>query len=274
MPAFDLLFPVFVARQDVRWAGYNPGCPEPSQRNHVVVMAARELRAAAVPIALDLFPKVGVGNSDQMRVLVCEGPSLLAWVGAWQAGGFEPRQKAILAALVPALKKRLQTVRLLESGSRSSVIEAALGFIGRAAFIVAGGGRVAEANHMGRELLETEGRTLQAELAATVAAPTTHPRWVVVPLEARGRAREKLVIARAWTGDRIAMQIARAVARWTLTLRQGEVLAKVAEGNANQTIAAMLGISERTVEVHVTALLDKAQVECRAELVARVYTLD
>ena len=274
VPTFDALFPAFVARQDVRWGAYNPGCPEPSQRNRVVVVTSRELRERAVPIALDLFPKVGVGESDQMRVLVCEGPSLLAWVGAWQAGGFEPRQEAILEALIPALQKRLQTIRLLENGSRSSVVEAALDAIGRAAFVVAGAGRIVEANRVGRELLEADGRSLRAEIVDAIGARTAHPRWVVVPVEARGRAREMLVIARAWTGDRVAVQIARAAARWTLTPRQRDVLAKVAEGNANQTIAAMLGIAERTVEVHVTALLDKAQVENRAELVVKVYTLE
>jgi DNA-binding CsgD family transcriptional regulator len=272
--AFEVLFPAFVAGQTVQWGAYNPGCPEPSQRNRVVTVTSRELRARAIPIALDLFPKVGVGGSDQMRVLVCEGPSLLAWVGAWQAGGFEPHQEAILAALIPALQKRLQTVRLLEGGSRNCVVEAALDAIGRAAFVVAGAGRIVEANRFGRELLEREGRFLRAEVVAAVGARAAHPRWDVIPVEGRGRAPEVLVLARAWTAERVAAQIALATAQWTLTPRQREVLAKVAEGNANRTIAAMLGITERTVEVHVTALFEKAQVECRAELVARVYTLE
>jgi DNA-binding CsgD family transcriptional regulator len=271
---FDVIFPKFVADQRVQWGAYNPGCPEPDQRNRVVTLTSATLRECAIPIALEVFPKIGVGGSDQARVLVCEGPSLLAWVGAWQAAGFEPHQKAMLSAMVPALKKRLQTFRLLDAGPRNHVIEGALESIGRAAFLLASGGRIEASNSTGRELLEQEGRALRGELVAAVKSRAEHPRWSVVPVQGNGCAREWLVIARAWTGERVAAQIARAAVRWRLTPRQCAVLAKVAEGNANQTIGAMLGIAERTVEVHVTALLQKAQVESRAALVASVYTLE
>lgn len=59
--------------------------------------------------------------------------------------------------------------------------------------------------------------------------------------------------------------------RWSLTPRQVEVLALVAEGYTNRRIAAELGCASRTVEAHVTALLDKAGCETRSQLVARVW---
>jgi DNA-binding CsgD family transcriptional regulator len=58
----------------------------------------------------------------------------------------------------------------------------------------------------------------------------------------------------------------------SLTARQTEVLAHLASGKANKTIAALLGRAENTVELHVTALLAKLGCECRAELVARFWT--
>ena len=61
--------------------------------------------------------------------------------------------------------------------------------------------------------------------------------------------------------------------RWTLTPRQAEVLACLAEGQANPAIAATLGIALRTVEFHVTALFDRAGVETRSALVASLLAL-
>jgi DNA-binding NarL/FixJ family response regulator len=60
--------------------------------------------------------------------------------------------------------------------------------------------------------------------------------------------------------------------RWALTSRQVEVLSLLARGLANKSIAAALGCAEVTVELHVTALLHKFGVDCRAALVARFWT--
>jgi DNA-binding NarL/FixJ family response regulator len=80
-----------------------------------------------------------------------------------------------------------------------------------------------------------------------------------------------LRIARS-TPETRAHRIGRASARWDLTPRQTEVLDLVAQGHANRTIAELLGCSTRTVEVHVTALLEKAGLESRAALIARFWS--
>jgi DNA-binding NarL/FixJ family response regulator len=49
------------------------------------------------------------------------------------------------------------------------------------------------------------------------------------------------------------------------------VLALVVEGLPTRTMAAVLGVSERCVEAHLTAIFEKAQVETRAELAAAVW---
>jgi DNA-binding NarL/FixJ family response regulator len=65
--------------------------------------------------------------------------------------------------------------------------------------------------------------------------------------------------------------VALAAARWSLTARQAQVLTLLAEGLMTRHIAAELGISERTVGAHLGVMFEKAQVESRAELVARVW---
>lgn len=53
------------------------------------------------------------------------------------------------------------------------------------------------------------------------------------------------------------------------TARQMEVLALLAHGLQNKRIAAVLGIAERTVKLHVTALLDALQATNRTHLLVR-----
>lgn len=62
-------------------------------------------------------------------------------------------------------------------------------------------------------------------------------------------------------------------APWKLTPRQAEVLDLVARGMTNASIADTLQISEGTVEFHVSKILDKAGVENRATLIARLHDL-
>lgn len=124
-----VVFTDYVARGEVRWGAYNPGRPEPGQRNRLFESTPRKLRD--MPLARTLYPRLGIGGMHQLRALVCDGPSLLAWVGGWQDARFEARQRAILAALVPDLQRRLAIERQLARGPRSALLEAALEAVGR-----------------------------------------------------------------------------------------------------------------------------------------------
>jgi DNA-binding NarL/FixJ family response regulator len=55
----------------------------------------------------------------------------------------------------------------------------------------------------------------------------------------------------------------------SLTPREGEILAMLAEGLPNKVIAARLGISDHTVKTHLEAVFDKLGASTRAEAVAR-----
>jgi DNA-binding NarL/FixJ family response regulator len=59
--------------------------------------------------------------------------------------------------------------------------------------------------------------------------------------------------------------------RWHLTTRQTQVLEQVARGFTNALIADSLGIGEGTVHFHLSAIFDKAGVERRAMLIARLH---
>lgn len=58
-----------------------------------------------------------------------------------------------------------------------------------------------------------------------------------------------------------------------LTPREREILALVATGRRNAAIAAQLGITERTVEYHITHLLDKLGADSRTAAVHRANQL-
>ena len=53
----------------------------------------------------------------------------------------------------------------------------------------------------------------------------------------------------------------------TLTPREREIAGRVARGQANKVVAAELGLSQRTVEVHRARVMEKLQVRSVAELV-------
>ncbi len=60
----------------------------------------------------------------------------------------------------------------------------------------------------------------------------------------------------------------------TLTSREEEVLGLVTQGKANKVVAADLGISQRTVEVHRAHLMEKMGASSLAQLVRMTMTID
>jgi two-component system, NarL family, nitrate/nitrite response regulator NarL len=61
--------------------------------------------------------------------------------------------------------------------------------------------------------------------------------------------------------------------RRALTQREREILALVAAGASNKTIARRLGVSPNTVKFHIVAVFDKLQATTRAEAVAKAARL-
>jgi DNA-binding NarL/FixJ family response regulator len=126
---------------------------------------------------------------------------------------------------------------------------------------------VAHANHIGHTLLANDGRGVETEVRIALASG----RAEAIAVASAGMTEHELVILRA-SSPRFEAAIARAAETWSLTARQRDVLALIACGDPNKSIATKLGCAERTIEVHVTAVLKKARASGRSELTARVWS--
>jgi DNA-binding CsgD family transcriptional regulator len=270
------IFDAYISRQKVAWTGYNPNRPEPQQRNRVfttdAIVRLTGVRALEdIPVVRDFFPRAGLVGRDQLRVVVCDGPAALGCVLAFRAARFTNLERHTLQRLVPALQRRLTIERTLATATRTRLIlDAAFEAIPAPAFVTDELGNVCEANAAGQLWLETEGRAARAEIAEATKR-RRHPRFDGVPVVAPGASWRCLLVQRRGAEATARLRAAHAAKRWSLTRRQGEVLALVVEGLATRTMAAVLGVSESTVEAHLTAIYDKSQLEGRAEVTVAVW---
>lgn len=269
---FQETFDDLIRGRGVAWAGYNAVAPEPAQRDRVLgrdeiaVLTGGRSLTFEKPLAM----RLGTVGEDTTRVLVCDGPSLLVWLGFVQPEKATPRQRGLLDRLVPALRRRFQFERFVaEPAVASSAMVAALEELNGAAWVLAKGGQVAHANVAGRAKFDADAVATRASLAAC-AAGSSEARFKVTALrDAAGPAGHIVIeIPDASLATHRAGVAAR---RFGLTPAQTRVLERVARGVSNARIAAELGVSKRTVEAHVTAILLKAQVPSRAALIVRIF---
>jgi DNA-binding NarL/FixJ family response regulator len=212
----------------------------------------------------------------QPRALLCDGPSLLAWFGALQPDAVSRRQIRLLAALVPAMQQRLTLDRHLAEAQRTSnALRRTLEHIGSAVFVVGVRGTIHETNEAARVLLDQHRAAIMQALGDAAAGRANQFGIDLFPLAERGVPSHYLALVRRHDADtRVASCVRTCADRWNLTARQAEVLALVTRGLANATIADMLSVGERSIELHMTEIFDRAGVDSRAALVARVLTSD
>ena len=253
------------SRAPVAWTGYNLFCPEPEQRNRAMSVDPVRIRSFGM---YSFLRRHGREHQHQIRALVCDGPMLLAWVGGFHDGRITARQQALLDALVPALRRRLQVEHALSrDGLVTAALDRVLDQLGVAAFLLGRGGRVEHANARGWDRLGREGHALSRRLYE--ATRRGDPDLEVRPIAGSGHAGH-LVLERP--ADRTAERARAAAAGWGLTRRQTQVLELVAAGHTNGRIGAELGIAPGTVELHVSAILERADVDTRAALVAALWS--
>jgi two-component system NarL family response regulator len=70
-----------------------------------------------------------------------------------------------------------------------------------------------------------------------------------------------------WISNNVGAKLAKRVSDQDLTPREREVLRVLAAGKSNKEIGCIFNISEATVKVHVTHILEKLHVSCRAEAI-------
>jgi DNA-binding CsgD family transcriptional regulator len=252
--------------------------PEPDQRNVVrqpsVEIPLREYARTA--LFQQVFEPAGIAHHHQMRVLLCDGPLLMAWVGVLRPTRFKARERALLGALIAPLRTRLSLERsliraeLLEKG-----IAAALDLSAETAFLCTRDGRVAYASAAALARLDNEpglkSRLLEILHRGGPGASRVSlrvpglPEHVLIAFGAGPDVRE---------GERgFASRIERARRTWRLTPRQAQVLGRVVHGDSNKQIAERFRCTENTIEVHVSALLRKARAQGRVGLASRFWTL-
>jgi DNA-binding CsgD family transcriptional regulator len=260
-----------------RYGLFDPRRPESSQRNVALRLQDMEATRATIvktPSFKNAFSFYGIEQSDQLRALICDGPALLGWVGGFRPEAFTLRERRVFQALIPALRRRLTLERnAREAALDGSAMAATLEAIPAAAFLVTRDGALRHANEVGRAIYDREKAALRSALRAALQSElhASPRRFDLTKITRPGLPEQYLAVMRAPAEDPAA-RLSRAAARWSLTPRQTEVLALLVEGRANKTIAATLGCAEGTIELHVSALLQKTQCGSRAELVARFWT--
>lgn len=237
---------------------YDAIAPRADQRNRVIEATAWIDRDApgtwaASRLRNDVMAPVGLGEHKQLRALICDGPAMLGWFGAFLPTAPTPRQTRMLAAIVPAVQRRLALERGFDGEARTgAALTAALELLGAPAFVVDASGAIHEMNAAGRALLARD-------------------RSATLALLARGGQRTELRVAGLAPHWLVVLSGPRAIStRVPLTPRQRQVLELIVAGHTNAAIALQLQVGERAVELHVTALLDRFAVANRASLVAHV----
>lgn len=278
-----------LARARGPWALFNPVEPERKQRDIAITLPSPsrygDPRAARTLVRLghaasDLgalaermqflnaraLPHLELADLEVCRALVCEGPRLLAFVGAFRARGFTERERLIMGRLVAPLRIRLRLERMerrapLQTAATTTLLEA----LASPALIVDVEGAVEDANARGHAMLRAE-PGLFREICDAL----------------RGRAAGRLTLTRlpgvaAWlvviadpTAERES-SLRSVATRFALTPHELIVLRHVVEGLPTKAIAATLGCTERTVEFHLTRLYRKTATDGRAALVARFF---
>lgn len=149
----------------------------------------------------------------------------------------------------------------------SAALQAALEALGGAAVVIRSPAAILIANARARALLAAD----RERVLAALRAPGPGDARGAVRLALEGHPGHALVLLPDLDGD-ACHRVASISRRWGLTPRQSAVLARVAQGDTNRTVATRLGCSEKTVELHVSALLAKTRCTSRSHLVATFWT--
>lgn len=285
----------FLQQQPNPWGYYDPARPPEKQRNQALHFRPHAQLEAAPPLhgaregaweqlgiapeeqarvrervstgTLALYRQLNLDQMFQLRALVCEDEALLAWVGALRSEPFTAPEQQLFQELMPTLRRRLMLEqRLREAGLLSSALEAALEALGQPAYVTTATGRVMHANRVGRERSARH----VAETVRQYVRGQEPREMTITALRVPGLATHYLVVDRnadAQNSGRVLLL----AERWGLTAREAEVLENIIQGASNKAIASRLGCAERTVEVHVTHVLSKAQSESRSALIAKFF---
>jgi DNA-binding CsgD family transcriptional regulator/PAS domain-containing protein len=271
-----------VMRTDRAWGFFEPWAIPASQRNAIVVCqperflrgcpatrrrlgltrgAYERLHRAFEAHTYPFYERHGYLSLWHLRVLLAENGRLIGWVGGMCERVPTREQRRRLRRLLPSLRRHAEFIRRTSDASRP-LVDALLEQLSRPSFIVNAQGRILHANRRGLDALRDAAVHDHIHAAAELG---DHPgsAYDVVPIAARGLAALRLVTERSCS-------TVPDPARFELTPRQAGVAAELCTGASNHAIATRLGIAERTVEVHLTAIYARLGVVQRSAAIARL----
>lgn len=252
-----------------RWVVFDPLRVDDFQTNRAVTSDDLRRRIPGFEAqARGLHSRFALERKEQLRMLIYAQDHFLGWVGAFREEPWGKEQTALLGRLTPVLKRRLLWEhRIAAATLQSTALESLMEFLAGPAFILAKRSHIVFSNQAGRSLLAANYRATCERIRAALAGQ---------------RARELQTLRLNESGDDwlvfeplrgITSTVRRAKLKWELTERQTEVAAGILRGLSNKQIATELGITENTVEYHVTRLLQSAGAGTRAEFAARACEL-
>jgi len=278
---------------------FNPAKPEPNQRNVALalppllrippagVLVKKANRGRPIHLSLNLrlleesdrqaaeqlLVSAGVQDDFILRALICDGSSLLAWLGIFLPTPASEEQRELLQALIPALQKRLKVERLVgKSAFNAGALDLVLEKVAGPAFLVTGAGAIVHTNSAGRVLASADWQQLEQSLRESLVAegPGSSP-YDLTRLSGAGSPDHYLAVQRPVAREH-ATRLDQAATLWRLRPRGTRVLSRLVQGDANKSIAAKLGCAESTIELYVTKILRQAGVESRAALIAKFWS--
>lgn len=273
---FSTNFRAYVARMSPseQFLGHsNPHLVQTEQRNRVMPLGELARLKLDQPYT-PLFRAIGILGHDQLRVLICDGPRQLSWIGATREEPFTKRELTLLRRLTRPLQRRLRLEQQLgqpRPGALPGMFEVALEALPTAALVVGPGGGIAMANSLGLTLLERGRKDVLDAIAESTRGGSDAGPFSITPVTAPGWPTYMLAIRKA--PPELAERILLVQQRWGLSVRQARVLELVANGESNKEIARALGCAEVTIENHLTELFRRSGARSRAGLVGRLFGL-
>ncbi len=167
---------------------------------------------------------------------------------------------------------RSRQERPVGGGDREGALDVVLGHVPGPAMICDQEGALWRANAAAELALAKDPASWRETISAAVRGARVPSGVTVSKLSAARENPYFLIVARA-DRDPVAAAIEGAREDWGLSGREVEVLAELAAGKSNRTIAEGMRLAERTVELHVTSLLRKAGVDSRAQLIIALWKL-
>jgi DNA-binding CsgD family transcriptional regulator len=263
------MFDAFAHESAKFWGAYDPLRPQLAERNTIVCHARRAF--AERPTVAKLHSRMGLGGLLEMRMLVCEGPMLLSWIGGWREHPFDARDVWILRRVGRAARRPLRMSRALPAGVAWNGFEVALDALEVEAFVVGAKGHVEFANRLGALRLSSDRATVERELASSLAPRSEERPFDLHPLGLGGAPPLFLAMRSATPTRALEARLAEARTRWGLTPRHVSLVRLLARGDPNKDVATKLGLSVGTVEVYISEILRRAKVESRLQLVAKLW---